>query len=512
VPSPRLLVAALAALLAALVFAAPASSAPRMEFGMEDPRLLQTEPWRAPEVLGAWRGLGVETVRLHARWYAVSPARKKVRRPRRFDAADPNDPRYDWGSLDQAVDLVLAGGMTPMLTITGPAPYWATEDPRRRKGQYFPRPGEYGQFARAVARRYGARVDRYLIWNEPNQPGWLLPQRDCRGRGRARTCTPRSPHVYRRLFAAARRNIRRVDQRAQILFGELAPVGAEPTDTTWRAMAPLPFLRGLGCVDDRFRPVRGGPCRGFRPLRADALGYHPHGKLQPPDKPNPARREEAQIGDLGRLFRTLDRLTRRGRLRAPAATRRRFDVYMTEFGFQTRPPDRLAGVSLARQAHYVQQAAYILWRNPRVRNLTHYQWEDEAVTREGPRSGYGGWQSGLRFFGGRPKPVLDVFHAPFVYDRRRVQLWGQVRPGLEQQVILQERDPGTTEWTAVAQITTDAHGYWTSDYPVDDRADYRFAWVEPPALLDAKPATRTSAVLDVDAGDGRYRTSAGRGS
>src|SRR3712207_8675209 len=42
------------------------------------------------------------------------------------------------------------------------------------------------------------------------------------------------------------------------------------------------------------------------------------------------------------------------------------------------------------------RSAYILWRRPRVRNLTHYQWEDERVTREGG-TGYGGWQSRLHF-------------------------------------------------------------------------------------------------------------------
>ena len=31
-----------------------------------------------------------------------------------------------------------AAGMKPMLTVTGPAPFWATADPRRRQGQYLP--------------------------------------------------------------------------------------------------------------------------------------------------------------------------------------------------------------------------------------------------------------------------------------------------------------------------------------------------------------------------------------
>jgi hypothetical protein len=509
--APRALLCLLAVALGCLAIATPARAAPGMEIGMEDERLMLSQYWRAPELVQEWKRLGVDSVRLIVGWHKIAPASRRFKPPRNFDATDPASPRYRWGALDQAVDVLTHHGVKPMLTVTGPAPFWATAAPRRRKGQYLPKRKDFGKFARAVARRYGNRVDRYLIWNEPNQPGWLLPQRDCTGKRRARRCVPRAPHVYRGLYNAAERAIRRADAGAQILIGELAPVGDDPTKSTWRPLSPLPFMRALGCVDDRFRPQRGGLCRGFKAPRADAFGYHPHGKRQPPEKRNPDR-GEAQLADLDRLFRTLDRLTGRRRLLAPAATRRRFDVYMTEFGFQTRPPDRAAGVTLAQQARYVQQAAYILWRHPRVRNLTHYQWEDERVRRDGPKSGYSGWQSGLHFFDGRAKPASGVFAAPLVYDRRRALLWGQVRPGGAHQLALQERDPGATLWQEVGQIATDAAGYWTSDYPVDERADYRVAWIDPPVLLDAKPATHTSAVLNVESGAGRLRTSTGRGS
>jgi hypothetical protein len=507
---PRACLAAVLAALALPALVGQAKAAVGMEIGMEDERLL-LRSGRAAEVIADWKALGIETVRVQAGWYAISPGQRRLRKPRRFNANNPLDRRYRWSVLDRAVNLIRDAGMKPMLTVTGPAPYWATQNPRRRQGQWLPKSRDFGQFARAVARRYGHLVDRYLIWNEPNQPGWLLPQRDCRGRGRRAVCTPRSPHVYRNLYSAARRAIRSADRKAEIVFGELAPVGDDPVRSHWRPMAPLPFLRALACVNDRYRRLKPGPCKRFRPLRADAFGYHPHGKKQAPDQPNPDR-QEAQLADLDRLFRTLDRLTRARRFVAPRSTHRRFDVHMTEFGFQTNPPDRAAGISLARQASYVQQAAYILWRRPRVRSLTHYQWEDEVVTRDGPKSGYGGWQSGLHFYNGRSKPVMGVFAAPLVYDRRRAQLWGQVRPGTAPQVALEERNPGTITWRPVEQVTTDAHGYFTSDYPVDDRADYRVSWVEPPVLLEAKPRVRTSAVLRLDGRGGRYRTATGRGT
>jgi hypothetical protein len=496
----RAVVAALAALVACAALAAPAHAAADMEIGMDDSRLLLTEPWRAAEVVQEWAALGVETVRLHARWYVIAPDANRIRRPAGFDAADPHDHRYRWGSLDQAVDLVVAAGMTPMVTVTGPAPHWATADPRRRQGQYLPRAAEFRQFAYALARRYGNRVDRYMVWNEPNQPRWLLPQSTCSGRGRRKTCHAVAPHVYRDLLAAAAPAIRAADPGAMVMFGELAPVGGPPT-STWAPLGPIPFLRALGCVDARYRALRTGRCRGFRVPAADAFAYHPHGKQRAPEARNP-NPSEAQLGDLDRLFGTLDRLTRRGRLRAPAVTGRRFDVYMTEFGFQTAPPGRAAGVSLAQQARYVQQAAYILWRRPRVRNLTHYQWEDERVMREGGKSGYGGWQSGLHFHDGRPKPVFATFPAPFVHDPKRRTLWGQVRPGGVQLVTVEERAAGSGAWRRVAQAQTDARGYWTSRYRVKRRAAYRFTWVPGPALLGAQPRVATSGVLRI-AGSGR---------
>ena len=148
-----------------------------------------------------------------------------------------------------------------------------------------------------MARRYGNRVDRWLIWNEPNQPGWLLPQRDCKRQGKEAdvhaALAARLPLALQR----GARAIERADPGAQVLIGELAPVGDDPTKSDWRPLSPMPFLRALGCVDDRFKRIRGGRCKGFQAPRADAFGYHPHGKRQPPEKPNPDR-GEAQLGDL----------------------------------------------------------------------------------------------------------------------------------------------------------------------------------------------------------------------
>ena len=106
------------------------------------------------------------------------------------------------------------------------------------------------------------------------------------------------------------------------------------------------------------------------------------------------------------------------------ATTRRFNLYIDEFGYQTNPPDKLAGISPTQQDQWLQRAAYQAWRNPRVKLFSQYLWRDEP---RGLNSTYSGWQSGLRYADGRAKPALKHFITPFALDSARGRLWGQVR-------------------------------------------------------------------------------------
>src|SRR5215218_3988386 len=158
----------------------------------------------------------------------------------------------------------------------------------------------------------------------------------------------------------------------------------------------------MASVTATYRRRRDGPCRRFRAPRADALAYHPHSRRWAPQR-RTRRPDNARFGDLERLIAVADGLTRRGRIRTP---RRRLVIRLTEFGYQTRPPDRARGVSLRNQARYLQTALYLAWRQPRIKTLIQYQWRDESVRNAGRGfARYAGWQSGLRFFDDRPKPA-----------------------------------------------------------------------------------------------------------
>ena len=489
-PGARILGLIAAALVAGAAAAPAADAAKNLEIGIADDAavLENPDPARAARTVADWRALGVDDVRLFALWGRISPRPRDERAPAGFDAADPDAPGYDWSALDRAVALVRGAGMAVTLSVTGPGPVWATASPSTRNARLDPVPGEFGRFARAVATRYGARVDRYILWNEPNLPLWLQPQFTCRGG----TCTPASPHLYRRLARAAQPAIRAADPGARVLIGALAPSGQNPRSRN-ATMRPLTFLRGLGCVDRRARRDRRGPCAGFRPAAADGIAYHPHGVRRAPDARAP-QADDAGLADLGRLEALLDAVQRAGGLRNTVGRTRRFDLYLTEYGYQTDPPDRFAGVRPQQQARWLQQGAYMAWRDPRVRTMTQYVWRDEPTGANGA-----GWQSGLRFVDDRPKPALRSFPQPFWADqtpaRRTARLWGQVRPGGSHAVRLQRRTPGSARWTTIRRLRTDGRGVFTLRVAVSRRVDYRFTWQETPgAAVRASDPRRVAPV------------------
>jgi hypothetical protein len=456
---------ALAVLLAAVLAAAGSSTAHAAgtEIGVADDRLMLEGGGDADRVVGEWRDQGVDVVRIFALWSKIAPAPGATRMPTGFEATNPNAPGYTWGRLDAAVRRVRAAGIRVMLTVSGPGPVWTSRSPGRHRPRYKPDPAKFAAFATAVARRYGADVDRYIIWNEPNLPSWLQPQATCV----RRRCTPVAPHLYRGLVRAAYPAIKAADPGAQVLMGSISSRGVDLKKRN-STVRPMVFVRALGCVNARFKKLRSGDCRGFKPARADGFSYHPHGTLISPDSAY-RNRDDVNLGSLPRLEKALDRLQRAGRLRP---TTRRFNLYLDEYGYQTRPPDRTAGVSLARQDQWLQRAAYRAWRDPRVRLLTQYQWYDEPLRRAG--SNFAGWQSGLHFVSGKPKPSLAHFATPMQVDAARNRLWGQVRPGGASIVTVERRPRGRTRYSLLARVRTDARGYWTLKRRLTRGTRYRF--------------------------------------
>ena len=456
------LILPIAAALAALCHASAAHAA-GPQLGIADDRILLGGGAPAAEAVQQWKTLGVQQVRINAMWNRIAPNPRSKTRPAGFDAADPSSPGYDWLPLDNAINLLAANGIEPIVMITGPGPYWGSRYPSHKSGTYYPSPSAYGSFARAVATRYGAVVDSYIIWNEPNLAAWLSPQAKC---VRHHGCTAVAPAIYRNLVRAAYPAIHQADARATVLIGATSSRGGSLRSAS-STERPLAFLRALGCVTASFKKQSGGACKGFKAATGDGYAYHPHGVLLAPDKAFPDK-DDADLASLGRVESTLDKLQRRGRLKA---TTHRFGIYIDEYGYQTNPPDKIAGVSLSRQDKWLQQAAYMAWRDPRVKLFSQYLWRDDPVSRGGA---YSGWQSGLLYASGKAKPALKHFGDPFALDTARGRLWGQVRRRDAPSVSVQRKLKGAKTWKTLKTVKTDSLGYWSWRTRLTKGASYRY--------------------------------------
>jgi hypothetical protein len=425
---PRIL-AALTILLTLAI--APAASANRTQsLTFEGPKDF-LDPATRPAALEEVDSLGVRSLRVILSWSAVAPAADQAVRPV-FEPTDPS--AYDWGQYEALLAAARERGWPVLLTISGPVPKWATA--AKLDNLTRPSANAFGAFVTAVARKFGEQVDTWAIWNEPNQPQFLRPQY-ARG-GRAE-----SPRIYRALYQAATRALRGAGQTSdRILVAETSPRG------TSRVVPPLRFLRGMLCLDARYK--KRSKCGA---LDADGYAHHAYTTRQGPYF-RPPQRDDVTIGVLSRLTTALNRAQRAG------ALKKRLPIYLTEFGIQSTP-DTQSGVSLQKQVEYRAISERIAWSNPRVVAFSQYLLRDSDPT--GPRQ-YGGFESGLRFADGRPKPSLAAFRLPLAVKRTgsKVSIWGLVRPATgATTATITYADRGSSRFKPLRTVQTDARGYFT---------------------------------------------------
>lgn len=322
--------------------------------------------------------LGVKTVRANVFWSRVlgRQARQRVR---------PSTPRYDFSRFDALVADAKVRGMGVQLSLTGPAPRWATGD--RKVSNKSPSVREFGRFAAAAAAHFRGRVARYSIWNEPNWHTWLSP---------ARTAAAQ----YRALYLTGYEAVKRADRKAEVVFGELAPQARRGA-----SFAPLRFMRDVLCVNTRWRKRKG--C-GI--LRANGVSLHPYDYQHAPT----ARRipaDDVTVGTVGRLTSALARLRRAKALATPA--NRQPPVHLTEFAYFASGP---FGLPSGTRARYIRQAFSIARANRQVSQLLYYGLVQTPLVQ---------WNTGLLKPNGSPDaPFLAL--RDWVAQQRRA---GLLRPG-----------------------------------------------------------------------------------
>jgi hypothetical protein len=76
-------------------------------------------------------------------------------------------------------------------------------------------------------------------------------------------------------------------------------------------------------------------------------------------------------------------------------------LWITEYGYQTNPPDPAFGVSWTKQARYLIQAFAVARANPMITMMLWFLVRDEPEL--------GGWQSGLITTDGLKKPSFNAY-------------------------------------------------------------------------------------------------------
>jgi len=422
-----------AAALAALAVAGPAHASPTQESIIQDDPLLLDARSQAEvdDAFARLRSTGADRVRVSLFWFLVAPASADQQRPPGPYATEA------WAPYDRIVRAA-ARTRTPLLvTLTGPAPAWATpgarcEDaPGRGCGEGVFRPGarEFGAFVRAAGERYPG-ITMWSIWNEPNYPSSLKPVWAANRPRTEEEMVPASPRHYRGLIAAAWAGLLASGHGGdRILIGETAPRGGKNPRELGNAMAPAEFVRELYCVNARHKPWTGQAARARgcpdtpsarssfaseNPglFRSQGWAHHPFSLARRRWHLPTWRHQLADnvaIGNLDHLVGTLDRCARAWG--GPA----RKSLWITEYGYQTTPPDPVAGVAPARQGPLYAWGEEIAYRNPRVASIAQFLLEDDA-----PVEGFSGadprrwvsWQSGLITFEGSLKSFDRDYRRP----------------------------------------------------------------------------------------------------
>ncbi|HSC51585.1 MAG TPA: hypothetical protein VLD16_15090, partial [Gaiellaceae bacterium] len=299
-------------------------------------------------------------------------------------------------------------------------------------------------FALAVAKRY-PWIRMWEVWNEPNLTRFLFPN---------------SPRLYvARLLNPTYAVLKKHALANRIAGGATSP---RPTPT---GVSPVVFMRGMHAAH----------------AHLDAYSHHPY-PVTRGERPDGFARNVCRYCKGVLTLANLPVLLKE--VRRDFGTKR---IWLTEYGYQTNPPDRF-GVAPWLQAKYTAEAALRAKTARFVDVLIHFMVRDE------PR--LAGWQSGFFTNGGSVKPAFYSFQLPIVVSSRRglrTTLWGQVRPGHGRRLYRLQRLAGG-RWVSIGHPTyTNVFGSYTRVIRVGKGTRLRILYYP----RGASPADRISSRLIV---------------
>jgi hypothetical protein len=477
-------------------------------FDAADPSSYPQAGWRRYDLidqLATERGIAVN-------WNLMSPAPAWATAP----TSDANftghyypDAR-EYGQWAQAVGVRYGGGYVPPPDTSGGAGGSGSGGGGSGGGgPPIPLPG-VGTAAQArvapgdpVARAAASggalpRVSFYSLWNEGNEFHFLAPQWGLAG---SQVIEPAAA-IYRSLVDAGYAGLAASGHGGDtILIGETAPKGKSSPGPT-NSIKPLLFLRSVYCVGPTLRPLTGGVARALgcptsaqtrqfpaqHPalFRATGWGHHPYSLVTPPGLRSPDR-DDVGFADLARLTTTLRGVFSRYGVRRPG-----LPIYLTEFGYQSRPPDPF-GFPPRLQAAFLNQSEYQAYRNRQIRSYSQFLLVDDQPLTQYPRNSTLYWstfQTGIVSLNGTPKPAYYAFRLPIYLPatRRRsagsLRMWGDLRPapnGTRQTATVQFRPAGRGgRWRALGRLsTTNPRNYVDGRVRFTRSGTVRLAWRSP---------------------------------
>jgi hypothetical protein len=391
----RIQLAALAAVMSvALLVPFGAQGSTHVQYGVQDDAWLLYGPEAPAKRIEILQQLGVDMVRLTLRWDAVAQSSP-------IDARNPNDAAYHWDLYDPLLQRLHAAHIGVLISLWGTPP-WANDG---QQPNFMPNDAtSLASFAYAASTRY-PWVTRWTIWNEPNLRLFLIPN---------------SPSLYvSRLLNPAYRALKSANPRNLVAGGVTSP------RKTPSGVSPIAWIRGMGAAH----------------ALLDAYAQNPY-PVRPHETPSSGgcwRCTEITMATLPKLITEVKR-------RFGTQTR----IWLTEYGYNSKPPSKWLGVSNTLQARYVSDAALRVYLASHVDLLIHFLVRDEPDARK--------WTSGFLTSRGKVKPSFSAYALPFAQVSRhgvRTTVWGQVRPRSGRQPYrLQQLRNGHWRWLGGTRLTT----------------------------------------------------------
>ena len=516
--------------------AKPAVVTRGLETILQDDGLFLFRPTAEIEAAAARsKALGIDTIRITAGWSVLTRDVDKPLKPAGFDARDPGSYEQGrWKNLAAAVRAVRGAGLRVLLDIGFWAPRWATTDPGPRARANID-PQAYADFATAVALRYSGaftppadppgtpppaptpdqsliesilqpfvpfpipplpppldapppaapaaqapatsgrlpKVDHFILWNEPNHQGLLLPQWE------ADKTTPASPRVYRAMLRAGYAAVKsaRRSRSVKVLIGNTSSTGgvrgAGP-------VAPLEFLRELACVNRKMKPVTTGSCANFTALPGDGWAHHPYSQNERPSRTSkvPVELDDLRMADLPQLATALDILVKMGRI--TAANR---NIHLTEFGYETQPVLGRPTIDELTQARWLTWAEYLADKIPTVRSFAQFLLRDQPPAKERVSESrarpFGQYSTGLLLADGKDKIAARTFLAGLYAQLRskgRVLIYGRLRLGAGRRTVTLQRQRPRGAWQKIGTLRIDGRSAFTRTIAHTPGTAYRLGY------------------------------------